>query len=801
MSKDNIIDVNLEDVISQRIARYSKYIIQDRALPDVRDGLKPVQRRILYAMSNEGNNHEKPYRKSAKTVGLVIGNYHPHGDSSVYEAMVRMAQDWKMNETLVDMQGNKGSIDDDPAAAMRYTEARTSKIASELIGEIDCDTVPFVFNFDDTDKEPTVFPAKYLNILVNGASGIAYGYATKIPTHNLAEVTSACIHRLNHPNCDLAEIMQFILGPDFPTGGVVFGKQGIIDAFTSGNGRIIIRAKVTIQEKRGLRQFIISEIPYEVIKSQLVEKIDRIRVNKEIDGLLDVKDESDRNGLKIVIDIKKDANEALILNYLYKNTNLQVYYNYNMVCIVDKKPMQLGLMNIIDAYLGFYQEFTLRLTNFEINKLQQRMHILEGLIKAVSVLDEVIALIRASKDKADAKNRLIIIFDFSEVQTEAIVMLHLYRLSNTDIVALQNEFKEKKGLLQEKRDLVNNRDILKQTITSQLQLIIDTYGKKRKSQLEDDFVEITIDQKDLIASEKVMTSISKGGYIKQSSLRSYKASDNYPGLREADQLLGYGEVDTLDTLIVTAKSGAYACLEVHQLSEGKWKDIGDHVNKYVNFTPDDALIAGFVVSNFNNQVQVLTVTANGQIRRCLLSDYQLQRRSKISSSLKVKKGDWVVSSLLVEPNDGLTIVTKNGFIVRYPVEDIPLTGMYTQGVRALNLTKEDHIIGLQVTRNKEMLGVFANNGSKRLKISDIEISSRTKKGVLLCKKNKSNPVEIYAILTGNLNDLFILQNGEYSQFFMKDLALMSLDSSFSSNIKLAKEHQIVSGLQYARNSK
>ncbi len=789
------VNTNLEDVMADRIGRYSKYVIQDRALPDVRDGLKPVQRRILYAMKKEGNTSEKPHRKSAKTVGLVIGNYHPHGDSSVYEALVRMGQDWKMNAILIDMHGNKGSIDNDPPAAMRYTEARLSKIANELIGDVENETVNFVYNFDDTDKEPTVFPAKFLNILVNGASGIAYGYATNIPTHNITEVTQACMQRLNNPNSTLEDIMQYIKGPDFPTGAIVSGTKEIKEAYTSGKSRLLLRAKVGFEEKRGNRTLVISEIPYGVVKSELVEKIDTIRANKEIEGILEVRDESGRAGLRIAVDLKKDVNEELLLNYLYKNTSLQVSFNCNMVCIVDKKPLLMGLINIIDAYLAFYEEFTLKLTAYQIEKLKARMHLLEGLIKAVSILDEVIATIRKSQDKADAKENLIKAYDFSEAQAEAIVMLQLYRLTNTDIVALQKELKEKKQELKEKEAILNNRDVLKSTISKQMQEIINNYGSPRKTIVSDQFDEITIAQKDLITAESVMASISRGGYIKQASLRSYKASDCQSTVRENDALLASGEVNTLDTLVVSAKSGSYACLNVHELGESKWKDIGEHVNKYVNFAPDDKLIDCFVTRDFCGK-QVISISAKGQIRRCQLGEYELQRRSKISSSFKIKENDELVRSLLIAEDDEIIIVTKQGWCLRYPAREISLTGMNTQGMRALNLSSGDEVVDMQLSQGKEMLCIIANNGTKRLRLADIESSSRVKKGMMLCKRNKSNPVEVLAAFCGNLNDEINLQNGEITTILVKDISLMDAQSSFSGTIKISKNTQVIKGFQY-----
>ncbi|MFV0255290.1 MAG: DNA topoisomerase IV subunit A [Erysipelotrichaceae bacterium] len=793
---ENIVDVNFEEILGDRIARYSQYIIQDRALPDVRDGLKPVQRRILYAMNKDGNTYDKAYRKSAKTVGLVIGNYHPHGDSSVYDAMVRLAQDWKMRVPLVDMHGNKGSIDDDPAAAMRYTEARLAKISQELIGDITSDTVDFTWNFDDTEKEPTVLPARYLNLLVNGAMGIAYGYATKIPPHNLKEVSEACIYRLNNPNCTLSEVTKYIFGPDFPTGGIVQGKEGILSAFSSGSGRIVVRAKVDVVDQKGLKSLIISEVPYEVVKAQLVEKIDKIRIGKDLDGISEVRDESDRNGIKIVVELKKQANVELILNYLYKNTPLQVYYNYNMVCIVDKKPMQLGLMNIIDAYLTFYEEFNIRLINYQIDKLNQRLEILEGLIKAISILDEVISLIRASHDKSDAKNRLMIAFDFTANQAEAIVTLQLYRLTSTDITSLEKEHQEKSHALKVKKSLLKDSDLLKDYLTTGLNNIISEYGSKRLTKIEAEVEEIKIEQADLINSEEIMISVSVGGYLKQSSLRSFKASDSYPGLRESDQLLTYGVANTLDNIILSSKSGSYACISAYSLNEFKWKDVGDHVNKFVNFEPNDELIDAFVVDDFSKKYQVVSLTSDGQIRRCSLSDYELSRKSKISSSIKLKKNANLIRSLLCNENDELIIATKNGYINRYLVSDIGLTSINTQGVKALNLGKDDEVVDMQLIQDRDMLVVFAKNGTKRLRIADIEVSNRNKKGILLAKNTKSNPTEIKRIVACNIHDSIIMAADDIREILAKDVSLMDLTATFSNSIKVNQNTSIVKKLQY-----
>ena len=402
-----IYDYSLEEVLGTRFARYSKEIIQNRALPDVRDGLKPVQRRILYAMYRDRNTYEHPYKKSAKTVGNVMGQYHPHGDSSIYEAMVRMSQWWKQNTIFIDMHGNNGSMDGDGAAAMRYTEARLSKISNELLKDIDKNTIKWAWNYDDTLEEPIVLPAKFPNLLVNGANGISAGYATNIPTHNLAEIIDATVKRIESPNCRLETILEIVKGPDFPTGGIVEGKQGIIDAFTTGRGKVMIKSKYEFEKNKGKDQIIITEIPFDVNKALLVRKIDEIRIDKKIEGISEIRDESDREGLRIAIDLKKDANKELIINYLLKNTELQIAYSYNMVAIVNRRPMTLGIIPILDAYIVHQKEVITKRTKFDLEHAQMRMNIVEGLLKVISILDEVIKTIRASKNKADSIVNLV----------------------------------------------------------------------------------------------------------------------------------------------------------------------------------------------------------------------------------------------------------------------------------------------------------------------------------------------------------------------------------------------------------
>ncbi len=782
----HVIVTPLEEIMGDRFGRYSKYIIQDRALPDARDGLKPVQRRILYAMYEDGNTFDHPYRKSAKTVGNVIGNYHPHGDISVYEAMVRMSQDWKITRPLIDMQGNNGSIDDDPAAAMRYTEARLSQIADFMLKDIDKDTVLWAPNFDDEKMEPTVLPSRYPNLLVNGITGIAAGYATNIPPHNLEEVLDACIYRLKHPQCTLDELMQFVKGPDFPTGGIVQGAEGIRQAFAQGRGRIIVRSRVRIEEGRSLKQIIVYEIPYEVVKSNMVRKIDEIRLNKKIEGILDVRDESDRSGLRVVIDVRKDADAQLILNYLYKNTDLQVSYNYNVIAIVNKCPVQLGLAGMIDAFLSHRVDVVERRSRYDLERKEKRCHVLEGLIKAVSILDEIIALIRAAKDKADSKKRIIEAFSFSEEQAEAIVTMRLYRLSNTDITQLKEEYMQLVNEIEDLREILGSRKRLHRVIIDELREVKKTFPSPRRTSIEEQIEEIVIDQKQMIPSEQVMCTISADGYAKRVSMRSYNASnDALCGIKEGDRLIGYREANTLDTLLFFTSKGTYGFVPVYELEDAKWKDVGAHLSSRVKIGPDEKIVNAFVISGFDSSLSLLTLSRGGMIKRSLLKEYEVSRHSRTMVNMKLADGDEVVSVLSAMDEDEVMIVSAQGYITRYPIQLVPLTSLRSKGVKAMNLS-DDSAVSACVYHGDEaqLLAVSDHCAMKRIRMSDIPVLGRPTRGIRLCKRVKSKPYVLKHVRALRLQDSFMLLHDGAAQLMqMKDISLMSVEATFSSPVK------------------
>jgi topoisomerase-4 subunit A len=782
MDKENLHDnTSLEAIMEDRFARYSKYIIQDRALPDVRDGLKPVQRRILYAMYEDGNTFDKGYRKSAKTVGLVIGNYHPHGDSSVYEAMVRMSQSWKMNLMLVDMQGNNGSIDDDPAAAMRYTEARLSQFSGHLLEDLSKHTVSFAPNFDDTQLEPVVLPSRVPQLLINGAMGIAAGYATNMPPHNLTEIIDATIYRMGHPESDLKDILEIVKGPDFPTGGIVQGIDGIKEAFSTGKGRIVIRSKVIVSTNKNNHVLTVTEIPYEVIKSGLVKKMDDIRLNKSIDGIVDIRDESDRTGLKIVIEVKKENDPQLILNYLYKNTDLQVYFNYNMVSIIQHGPVQCGLIQILDEFISFRQEVVLRRSKAQYEELSAKAHVLEGLIKAISVLDEIIALIRSSKDKGEAKLKLIERFMFTEAQAEAIVSLRLYRLTNTDILEIKEELAQLQNTMNFLSGVIHSTEILKSVIIKEMKTIRDQFPMNRRTVIENDVQEIIIDKLSMIPNEKVMISVSRDGYVKRVSLRSYQASENIdPACKEGDQLIGTLEAETYDHLLLITDQGSYALIPIYTLEDSKWKDLGSHFSHYVKSDDHEKVISAFTLKSYDTQAYILTLSQDGYVKKSLVKDFEVTRMNKTYDAMLLQKGDRLVSAFALYHGEDVILCSKNGFMVRYDFGSISLMQTKARGVKAMNLSDDAMSFGVAMRNGGNAILLKTENGlMKRIKLSELKQFNRPAKGELIAKRVKSNPQIIDdGLIIGSYDEIKITHQ-KFNWKAAKDIPLMDKEATFS----------------------
>ncbi|HDA5647410.1 TPA: DNA topoisomerase IV subunit A [Staphylococcus aureus] len=746
-------DLSLEDVLGDRFGRYSKYIIQERALPDVRDGLKPVQRRILYAMYSSGNTHDKNFRKSAKTVGDVIGQYHPHGDSSVYEAMVRLSQDWKLRHVLIEMHGNNGSIDNDPPAAMRYTEAKLSLLAEELLRDINKETVSFIPNYDDTTLEPMVLPSRFPNLLVNGSTGISAGYATDIPPHNLAEVIQATLKYIDNPDITVNQLMKYIKGPDFPTGGIIQGIDGIKKAYESGKGRIIVRSKVEEETLRnGRKQLIITEIPYEVNKSSLVKRIDELRADKKVDGIVEVRDETDRTGLRIAIELKKDVNSESIKNYLYKNSDLQISYNFNMVAISDGRPKLMGIRQIIDSYLNHQIEVVANRTKFELDNAEKRMHIVEGLIKALSILDKVIELIRSSKNKRDAKENLIEVYEFTEEQAEAIVMLQLYRLTNTDIVALEGEHKELEALIKQLRHILDNHDALLNVIKEELNEIKKKFKSEQLSLIEAEIEEIKIDKEVMVPSEEVILSMTRHGYIKRTSIRSFNASGVEDiGLKDGDSLLKHQEVNTQDTVLVFTNKGRYLFIPVHKLADIRWKELGQHVSQIVPIEEDEVVINVFNEKDFNTDAFYVFATQNGMIKKSTVPLFKTTRFNKPLIATKVKENDDLISVMRFEKDQLITVITNKGMSLTYNTSELSDTGLRAAGVKSINLKAEDFVVMTEgVSENDTILMATQRGSLKRISFKILQVAKRAQRGITLLKELKKNPHRIVAahVVTG-----------------------------------------------------
>ncbi|MDQ0161865.1 DNA topoisomerase IV subunit A [Aeribacillus alveayuensis] len=773
-------ELPLEEVLGDRFGRYSKYIIQERALPDARDGLKPVQRRILYAMFVDGNTHDKPFRKSAKTVGNVIGNYHPHGDSSVYDAMVRMSQEWKVRNVLIEMHGNNGSIDGDPPAAMRYTEARLSSIARELLRDIDKETVDFIPNFDDTSEEPVVLPAMFPNLLVNGSTGISAGYATDIPPHHLGEVIDAVIKRIDKPNVTVDELLGIIKGPDFPTGGIIQGIDGIKKAYETGKGKIIIRGKADIETARGgKKQIVITEIPFEVNKGNLVKKIDELRIDRKVEGISEVRDETDRTGLRIVIELKKDANAEGVLNYLYKNTDLQIPYNFNMVAIHNRRPKLMSLPEILDAYISHQKEVVTNRSNYELNKARERQHVVQGLIKALSILDEVIATIRASKDKKDAKNNLIHQFEFTEPQAEAIVSLQLYRLTNTDVTALQAEAEELEKKIHELTSILENEKKLFHVIKSDLRKIKKTYADERRTIIEKEIEEIKINLEVTVASEDVIVTVTKDGYVKRTSLRSYNASNGQDfAMKDSDRLLMQHEMNTTDVLLVFTNKGNYLYCPVHELPDIRWKDLGQHVASIVPIDKDEKIIQAIPVGDFHEDHYILFFTKNGMVKKTELKQYQAQRYSKPLVAINLKDDDEVVDVHVTNGSFDVFVATHLGYGLWFDEEEINIVGTRAAGVKGINIKEGDYVASGQVFEKEQtshlQIIVVTNRGAiKKMTFAEFDKSSRAKRGLIMLRELKKNPHRIIRCLISDGKEIVYLRSdkGIEETVHVKDLRL------------------------------
>ena len=781
---EKIFDYTLEDIMGERFGSYSKYIIQDRAIPDARDGLKPVQRRILYSMYKEKNTYDKGYRKSAKTVGDVIGNYHPHGDSSIYDAMVRMSQPWKTRLPYIDMHGNNGSIDGDSPAAYRYTEARLSKISNEMLRDIDKNTVEFSPNFDDTTTEPTVLPARFPALLVYGAQGISAGYATNIPPHNLNEVIDATIYRIDHPECSLEDLMNFVKGPDFPTGAIVEGIEGIKDAYRTGRGKINIKSKYTFEEDKSKLSLVITEIPFESNKALLVKKIDDIRIDKKIEGIIEVRDESAAD-IRIVIDLKKNANKELILNYLLKNTDMQISYNFNMVSIVNRRPKLLGLEGALDAFIAHQKDVVKRRTEFDLAHAKARYHIVEGLIKCISILDEVIKTIRASKNKQDAKDNLVKEYEFTEAQAEAIVVLQLYRLTNTDVVALENEKEALEKIIAGLTAILGSEDVLKSVMKKDLRDVKHDYPTPRMTEIKDEITEIKIDTTAMIPKEDVVVMVTKDGYIKRTSFRSYTASNPEDiTIKENDYIIGIYEMNTIDTILLFTTGGNYLHIPVHIIPDLKWKDMPKHVSNIIEIPPEDQIVSVIPAYGFESEQNVIIATHDGMIKRSKLKEFKLLRYSKATSCIKLKDNDYLIAAF-IENDDHLFLTTDSGYGLIFKTDEVPVVGVKASGVKAIKL-KDDNLIAINNfdPSRDEFISIITDKGTgKRIRLNEFEISSRTRRGLQVIREVKTNPYHIIKTFITDSRNYIGIKNGDINIIKLTEL---SINDRYSIGTQISK---------------
>ena len=746
----NVQKLSLEEIMGDRFGRYSKYIIQERALPDIRDGLKPVQRRILYSMNKDGNTFDKGYRKSAKSVGNIMGNYHPHGDSSIYDAMVRLSQDWKMGQVLVEMHGNNGSMDGDPPAAMRYTEARLSEISAYLLQDIDKNTVPFAWNFDDTEKEPTVLPASFPNLLVNGSTGISAGYATDIPTHNLSEVIDATVYMIDHPNAGVDKLMAFLPGPDFPTGAIIQGKSEIKKAYETGKGKVVVRSQTKIEElKGGKKEIVVTEIPYELNKASLVKKIDDVRVNAKVAGIAEVRDESDRDGLRIAIELRKDADAELILNYLLKYTDLQVNYNFNMVAIDNATPRQVGILPILSSYISHKRDIIRSRSIFDRDKAEKRLHIVEGLIRVLSILDEVIALIRASDNKADARENLMASYNFSEPQAEAIVTLQLYRLTNTDVVTLQSEEAELKERITTLSAIINDEKTMFNVMKRELREVKKKFGQPRKSILVDEVVAVEVEAASLIVKEETIVSVTRSGYVKRTTPRSFSASKlDEIGKREDDRLIFHQPALTTQHLLMFTTFGNVIYRPIHELDDIKWKDIGTHSSSLVNnFSQEEEILFVQILDDFDAETRELIVaTKFGLIKKVALADFKPWRtyRSKSAQYAKFKQADDRVVSVAFDKNTDMMLVTYNGYALRFPSQDVPVVGAKAAGVKSINLKDDDFVVASYFADTDSFYILTQRGSLKRVNFTEIPAKNRAGRGLQILRDLKKAPHKVFA---------------------------------------------------------
>ena len=735
-SRERILPRTIEEEMKQSFINYSMSVIVSRALPDVRDGLKPVHRRILNAMNELGLVPGRPYKKSATVVGEVLGKYHPHGDAPVYEALVRMVQDFSLRYPLVDGQGNFGSVDGDPAAAYRYTEAKLTRIATAMLEDIDKNTVDFQSNFDDRLQEPTVLPSKIPNLLINGSSGIAVGMATNIPPHNLREVAKAVSHLVDNPDCNVSDLTKFVVGPDFPTGGYIYGIQGIKEAYETGRGKVVMRARARIEEKEssGKTAIVVTELPYQVNKSTLVKSIAELAVEKKIEGISAVRDESDRDGMRIVVELKRDANPHVVLNGLYKHTSMQSTFGVINLALVKGQPKVMNLKELLQHFVDHRHEIIVRRTQFDLDQALAREHILEGLKIAVDNIDEVVQIIRSSKDVEEADERLRKRFKLSEKQSEAILNMRLAKLTGLEIDKLEAELKEVRAIIAELKGILASREKRMGILKDEMKEISDTFGDDRRTEIIPDQSEFSIE--DLIAEEDMVITISHSGYIKRTPVSTYRRQRRGgKGLtgattKEDDWIEHLFVASTHDYVMFFTNRGQVYWLKVHEIPQGGRATRGKPIVHCIAIKPDEHITALVPVREFSDNRWLMFATRNGTVKKSVLSDYGNPRSTGIIG-INIEAGDELIDVQLTDGNNDIVLATKGGMSIRFQESDVRAMGRATAGVKGIELEKGDRVIGMVVIRREATLLVVSEKGfGKRSEISEYRVQKRGGKGII-----------------------------------------------------------------------
>nr|BET70054.1 DNA topoisomerase (ATP-hydrolyzing) subunit A [Helicobacter pylori] len=774
----NIVEVGIDSSIEESYLAYSMSVIIGRALPDARDGLKPVHRRILYAMHELGLTSKVAYKKSARIVGDVIGKYHPHGDNAVYDALVRMAQDFSMRLELVDGQGNFGSIDGDNAAAMRYTEARMTKASEEILRDIDKDTIDFVPNYDDTLKEPDILPSRLPNLLVNGANGIAVGMATSIPPHRMDEIIDALIHVLENPNAELDEILEFVKGPDFPTGGIIYGKAGIIEAYKTGRGRVKVRAKVHVEKTKNKEIIVLDEMPFQTNKAKLVEQISDLAREKQIEGISEVRDESDREGIRVVIELKRDAMSEIVLNHLYKLTTMETTFSIILLAIYNKEPKIFTLLELLRLFLNHRKTIIIRRTIFELEKAKARAHILEGYLIALDNIDEIVQLIKTSQSPETAKNALMERFTLSEIQSKAILEMRLQRLTGLERDKIKEEYQNLLELISDLNGILKSEDRLNEVVKTELLEVKEQFSSQRRTEIQEAYENIDIE--DLIANEPMVVSMSYKGYVKRVDLKAYERQNRggkgklSGNTYEDDFIENFFVANTHDILLFITNKGQLYHLKVYKIPEASRIAMGKAVVNLISLAPDEKIMATLSTKDFSDERSLAFFTKNGVVKRTNLSEFGSNRSYSGIRAIVLDEGDELVSAKIVDKNaKHLLIASHLGIFIKFPLEDVREIGRTTRGVIGIRLNENDFVVGAVVISGdgNKLLSVSENGLGKQTLAEAYREQSRGGKGMIGMKltQKTGNLVSVISVDDENLDLMILTASAKMIRVSIKDI--------------------------------